>query len=109
MSMNKTCAISSSIFFLTSADMFRMRLRTALQGNIPFLRRSSRATAEPIEPNHREDFFCAPRSVAPLSVSWGCFFRRARGGEFLKARILPERIEHRIEPEQRGSERHALS
>ena len=28
-------------------------------------------------------------------------------GEFLEARIIPERIEHRIEPEQRGSERHA--
>ena len=30
--------------------------------------------------------------------------RRGRGGEFLEARIVPERIEHRIEPEQRGSE-----
>ena len=26
--------------------------------------------------------------------------------EFLEARIIPERIEHRIEPEQRGSKRH---
>jgi len=26
--------------------------------------------------------------------------------EFLEPRIIPERIEHRIEPEQRGSERH---
>src|SRR6266567_2529108 len=26
--------------------------------------------------------------------------------KFLEARIIPERIEHRIEPEQRGSERH---
>ncbi len=31
--------------------------------------------------------------------------RGGRGGEFLEARILPERIEHWIEPEQRGSER----
>ena len=28
--------------------------------------------------------------------------------QFLEARIIPERIEHRIEPEQRRSERHAL-
>ena len=26
--------------------------------------------------------------------------------QFLEARIIPERIEHRIEPEQRRSERH---
>ena len=32
--------------------------------------------------------------------------RRVGSGEFLKARIIPERIEHRIEPEQRWSERH---
>ena len=39
----------------------------------------------------------------------GCLhslLRRGRGGEFLEARIIPKRIEHRIEPEQRGSERH---
>jgi hypothetical protein len=36
-------------------------------------------------------------------------FRRGRGGEFLEARIIPERIEHWIEPEQRRSERHVLS
>ena len=29
--------------------------------------------------------------------------------EFLEARIIPERIEHRIEPEQRRSKRHAFS
>src|SRR4030095_15310892 len=28
--------------------------------------------------------------------------------ELLEARIVPERIEHRIEPEQRGSERHVF-
>src|SRR6266567_3740059 len=33
-------------------------------------------------------------------------FRRGRGGEFLEARIIPERIEHRIEPEQRRSQQH---
>ena len=31
--------------------------------------------------------------------------RRFRGGEFLEARIIPERIEHGIEPEQRRSKR----
>ena len=33
-------------------------------------------------------------------------FRRGRGDEFLEARIIPEQIEHWIEPEQRRSERH---
>jgi hypothetical protein len=35
--------------------------------------------------------------------------RRERGGEFLEARIIPERIEHWIEPEQSRSERHVQS
>jgi hypothetical protein len=33
---------------------------------------------------------------AVLLVRW---FRFGRGGEFLEARVVPERIEHRIEPE----------
>jgi hypothetical protein len=33
-------------------------------------------------------------------------FRRGRGDELLEARIIPERIEHRIEAEQRRSKRH---
>jgi hypothetical protein len=33
--------------------------------------------------------------------------RHGRGDEFLEARIIPERIEHWIEPEQRRSERRA--
>jgi len=36
-------------------------------------------------------------------------FRRGRGDEFLEARIVAERIEHGIEPKQRGSERYARS
>jgi hypothetical protein len=36
-------------------------------------------------------------------------FRRWFGGEFLETRIVPERIKHRIEPEQRGSERDVRS
>ena len=35
--------------------------------------------------------------------------RRSRGDEFLEARIIPKRIEHWIEPEQRRSERRNLS
>ena len=35
--------------------------------------------------------------------------RCSRGDEFLEARIIPKRIEHRVEPEQRGSQRHVLS
>jgi hypothetical protein len=38
---------------------------------------------------------CAPQML----------LRRSRGDEFLEARIIPKRIEHRIEPEQRRSER----
>jgi hypothetical protein len=34
------------------------------------------------------------------------FFRCGRRDEFLEARIIPERIEHRVEPDQRRSERH---
>jgi hypothetical protein len=36
-------------------------------------------------------------------------FRRRRVNEFLEARIIPERIKHRIEPEQRRSKRHVGS
>jgi hypothetical protein len=34
---------------------------------------------------------------------------RSRRSQFLKARIVPERIKHWIEPQQRGSERHVFS
>ena len=37
------------------------------------------------------------------------FYFGAGGGEFLEARIIPKRIEHRIEPEQRRSERQAAA
>ena len=39
----------------------------------------------------------------------GLFVRRVRcsRSEFLEARIIPKRIEHRIEPEQRGRKRDA--
>src|SRR5207249_8549712 len=37
----------------------------------------------------------------------GTTWSRRLGHEFLEARIIPKRIEHWIEPEQRGSERDA--
>jgi len=37
------------------------------------------------------------------------FFQRGRGDEFLEARIVPKRIEHRIELEQRRGKRHVVS
>jgi hypothetical protein len=36
------------------------------------------------------------------------FLGRGRGDEFLETRIGAQRIEHWIEPEQRGSERHVF-
>src|ERR1039457_1973879 len=52
----------------------------------------------------REEF--AGAHIIALFVRW---FRRGRGGEFFEARIIPERIEHWIEPERCRSERHAHS
>ena len=45
------------------------------------------------------------------AVRIALFVRRFRctRSEFLEARIIPERIKHRIEPEERSSERHVLS
>jgi hypothetical protein len=40
--------------------------------------------------------------VRKITLSFRCF----RLGKFLEARIIPERIEHRIEPEPRRSQRH---
>src|SRR5438034_11793116 len=47
----------------------------------------------------------------PKRDTVGLFVRRFRcsGSEFLETRIVPERIEHWIEPEQRGSKRRNLS
>src|SRR5437763_12750176 len=42
-----------------------------------------------------------------LSEKVSLLFRRFRASEFLEARIIPKLIEHRIEPEQRGSKRHS--
>src|SRR6266481_6980549 len=44
--------------------------------------------------------------VDELQIGGGSL-RRGRSGKFLEARIIPERIKHWIEPEERGGERHA--
>ena len=45
----------------------------------------------------------------PVTLPPALFIRRLRFlfAEFLEARIIPQRIEHRIEPEQRGREHDA--
>jgi|GEM_PF-2500165 len=45
----------------------------------------------------------------PNEFAVACLFRRGRGDEFLKAGIIPERVEHWIEPEQRRSKREVRS
>jgi hypothetical protein len=47
--------------------------------------------------------------VSELSKKFSLLFRRFRAGEFLEARISPQRIEHGIEPEQRRREWRKLS
>jgi hypothetical protein len=44
-----------------------------------------------------------------LSEKFALLFWCFRLGEFLEARIIPERIEHRIEPEHRGRKHDANS
>jgi len=48
----------------------------------------------------RSGDFAGIRAVSRIAN----LFRRFRGHEFLKARMIPQRIEHWIEPEQRGSQ-----
>ena len=47
------------------------------------------------------------RRQQPAARAPQLLLRRGRGDEFLEARIISERIEHWIEPEQRRSERRA--
>ena len=49
------------------------------------------------------------KSRAAVRILPLCVVRRGRGGEFLEARIIPKRIEHRIESEQAGREWHVFS
>ena len=53
--------------------------------------------------------FVLANAIATLSEEFSLLLRRFRGGEFLEVRISPQRVEHRVEPEQPGCERHARS
>src|SRR5678815_3926421 len=54
----------------------------------------------------QEHCSCRVSGISLFVIDKSCpLLRRGRGDEFLEARILPERIEHSIEPEQRRSER----
>ena len=58
----------------------------------------------------QEHCSCRVSGISLFVIDKSCpLLRRRRGGKFLEARIISERIEHWIEPEQRRSERHALS
>ena len=63
----------------------------------------------------RSPFMLQPDVPHGASSAWrdrvGLFVRRVRcsGSEFLEAQIVPERIEHGIEAEERGSEWHVFS
>ena len=65
-----------------------------------------------VHPPRRTSAFIKPvrfwLDVEAGNVTAALFIRCLRFlfAEFLEARIVPERIEHWIEPEQRGSERH---
>ena len=60
--------------------------------------------------SNEQTIFAADADGLPPDVTYLLGFRRGRfrDGEFLEARIILERIEHRIEPEQRRSERHVF-
>jgi hypothetical protein len=49
------------------------------------------------------------QTAEKLCRPFALLFRCLCGREFLETRIIPQRIEHRIEPEQCGSERRKLS
>ena len=58
-------------------------------------------------------FACLVGELSSLNIPFirlirGQFALRLRGSEFLKTVIIPEWVEHRIEPEQCRSERHDL-
>src|SRR5438477_13013102 len=102
--MKRTWPISNSRPWETLRDIrFRFYLRT---WNLPshfspttfyfYIRDSESIT-------HTEGLHYISQHAALANLS-----SRFRGGEFLEARIVAERIEHWIEPEQRGRERHVL-
>jgi hypothetical protein len=46
------------------------------------------------------------KPIAANTAAFTGLFQRFRGDELLETRIIPERIEHWIEPEQRGCKWH---
>ena len=73
-----------------------LRLSGRILGVHPFANRNN--SLAPVREQigvNGERAVCAPQML----------LRRGRGDEFLETRIIPERIEHGIEPEQRRSER----
>jgi len=64
--------------------------------------------AGPRGPWLQEHCSCRISGISLFVIDKSCpLLRRGRGDEFLETQILSERIEHWIEPEERGSERHA--
>ena len=62
-----------------------------------------------VSPRFRFRFTVPPAAVnkqAGFVRPFSLLFRRFRGREFLEARIIPQWIEHWIEPEQGGSQQH---
>ena len=80
---------------------------------LPIGLRSYRANAERREDREELcDLYFLLLNFLGESDCFALFTRRLRhvlANEFLKARIVPQRIEHRIDPEQRWSERHPCS
>ena len=80
--------------------------------NLPFLdarvtQRSEELPFSPIETNQSELLKGSEKEgslISELLLCWRCkIFWRFRGRELLEARIIPQRIERWIEPEQRRS------
>src|SRR6266480_1572610 len=111
MSINKTWAISSWISFLISADMFRWGLGVAGCNHLifsPCVERI-RSTISPRKVARRRQPHCSGRRAscgkriaADTAASTG-LLRLGFRDEFLETRVTPERIKHRVEPEQRRS------
>src|SRR6266513_3419159 len=57
----------------------------------------------------RPELCSVPRESFWFDASRPFLFRRGQADEFLETRIVPERIEHRVEPDQGGSERRVHS
>jgi hypothetical protein len=87
------CGIAMIPFNLAANDSVRSCVRAANGPDVEL--RATTSLGEEITGAHRVALFVR-------------HFRRGRGNEFFKARIISKRIEHRIEPEQRRSERHAF-